>query len=294
MRSCKPEEEFFNGKCRKKCKPNQARNPETNRCKDITRLQLQQRRIDENARRQINLSLLHPNNQHDQHDVEEESAIQLLQEHNDDLVEENRELKINLNVLQDDNRRIQISLADIVDKLRICNSRPRNTNTNTDITGMSNFISERISKMNANDVIMAEEVNVGEYLKDDKDNIVFVIDGRFPTIINKQDMNLEDPTSLFYECIEANSAFSQDDNITGPKLFSLKKIGSIRGGLIWLEDVQKIKENTTKNAFVLEEVKRIETIVSMDVIENQNLVSGTHCQPGLNDTVYKLSFGIHM
>ena len=186
------------------------------------------------------------------------------------------------------------SLNDIVEKLRVCNSRPRNTNVNTDIPGMSSFISDQISKMSSHDVMINEEVNVGEFLNDDEDNIVFVIDGKFSTIINKQFINLEDPTSLFYECIEANSAFFQNNNITGPKLFLLKKIGGMQGGLVWLEDLEKIKKDSTKNAFVLEKVKRIETLVSMDVIDNQNLVSGTHCQPGLNDTVYKVSFGIHI
>ena len=199
-----------------------------------------------------------------------------------------------IETLKKENKVLTGSLNDIVEKLRICNSRPRNTSVNTDIPGMSSFISDQISKMSSHDVMINEEVNVGEFLNDDEDNIVFVIDGKFSTIINKQFINLEDPTSLFYECIEANSAFFQNNNITGPKLFLLKKIGGMQGGLVWLEDLEKIKKDSTKNAFVLEKVKRIETLVSMDVIDNQNLVGGTHCQPGLNDTVYKVSFGIHI
>ena len=192
--------------------------------------------------------------------------------------------------LKQENKVLTESLADIVEKLRVCNSRPRNTNT--DIPGMSSFISDQISKLSANDVLMAEEVNVGDFLNDDKDNIVFVIDGKFATIISKENLNLEDPTSLFYECTRVNS-FSRE-NTTGPKLFALRKIGGVHGGLVWLEDVKKIKEESTKNAFVLEKVKSIETIVSMDVLDNNRIVSGTHCQPGLNDTVYKVSFGIHI
>ena len=52
---------------------------------------------------------------------------------------------------------------------------------------------------------------------------------------------------IFYECIKVNS-FSRE-NTTGPKLFYLRKIGG--NGLVWLEDVKKIKEESTKNAFVL-------------------------------------------
>ena len=199
-----------------------------------------------------------------------------------------------LKVCKTEKENLAGSLTDIVEKLKVCNSRPRNTNVNKDIPSMNNFISDQISKMSSHDVMVNEEVNVGDFLNDDEDNIVFVIDGKFSTIINKQFINLEDPTSLFYECIEANSAFFQNNNITGPKLFLLKKIGGMQGGLVWLEDLEKIKEDSTKNAFVLEKVKRIETLVSMDVIDNQNLVGGTHCQPGLNDTVYKVSFGIHI
>ena len=199
---------------------------------------------------------------------------------------------IEKNTLTQEKNMLRESLTDIVERLRVCNSRPRNTNT--DNPGMNNFISDQISKMSSHDVMINEEVNVGDFLNDDEDNIVFVTDGKFSTIINKQFINLEDPTSLFYECIKANSAFFQNNNITGPKLFLLKKIGGTQGGLVWLEDLEKIKEDSTKNAFVLEKVKRIETLVSMDVIDNQNLVSGTHCQPGLNDTVYKVSFGIHI
>ena len=192
------------------------------------------------------------------------------------------------NTLTQEKNILTESLTDIVEKLRVCNSRPRNT----DITGMSSFISDQISKMSANDVLMAEEVNVGDFLSDDKDNIVFVIDGKFATIISKENLNLEDPTSLFYECIKVNS-FSRE-NTTGPKLFALRKIGGVHGGLVLLEDVQKIKKDSTKNAFVLEKVKRIETLISMDVLDNNRIIGGTHCQPGLNDTVYKVSFGIHI
>ena len=198
---------------------------------------------------------------------------------------------IEKNTLTQEKNMLTESLTDIVERLRVCNSRPRNTNT--DNPGMNNFISDQISKMSSHDVMVNEEVNVGDFLNDDEDNIVFVI-GKFSTIINKQFINLEDPTSLFYECIEANSSFVQNNNITGPKLFLLKKIGGMQGGLVWLEDLEKIKEDSTKNAFVLEKVKSIETLVSMDVIDNLSIVSGTHCQPGLNDTVYKVSFGIRI
>ena len=214
-------------------------------------------------------------------DIENKQIIESLKDDLEVCNTENNTLTQEKNILTG-------SLTDIVEKLRVCNSRPRNT----DITGMSSFISDQISKMSANDVLMAEEVNVGDFLSDDKDNIVFVIDGKFATIISKENLNLEDPTSLFYECIKVNS-FSRE-NTTGPKLFALRKIGGVHGGLVLLEDVQKIKKDSTKNAFVLEKVKRIETLISMDVLDNNRIIGGTHCQPGLNDTVYKVSFGIHI
>ena len=209
--------------------------------------------------------------------------------------EECKKIRDELKTFKQENKILRESLTDIVDKLKVCNSRSINTNVIRDIPGMSSFpdmsifISDKISKMRANDALMNEEVNVGDFLNDDKNNIVFVVDG-FATIISKENMNLEDPTSIFYECIRVNS-FSRE-NTTGPKLFALRKIGG--NGLVWLEDVKKIKEDSTKNAFVLEKVKSIETIVSMDVLDNNRIVSGTHCQPGLNDIVYKLSFGIHV
>ena len=216
-------------------------------------------------------------------DIENKQIIESLKDDLEVCNTENNTLTQEKNILTG-------SLTDIVEKLRVCNSRPRNTNT--DIPGMSSFISDQISKMSANDVLMDEEVNVGDFLSDDKDNIVFVIDGKFATIISKENLNLEDPTSLFYECIKVDS-FSRE-NTTGPKLFALRKIGGVHGGLVWLEDVQKIKKDSTKNAFVLEKVKRIETLISIDVLDNNRIIGGTHCQPGLNDTVYKVSFGIHI
>ena len=205
--------------------------------------------------------------------------------------EECKKIRDELKTFKQENKILRESLTDIVDKLKVCNSRSRNTNVNSmsSFPGVSSFISDKISKMRANDALMNEEVNVGDFLNDDKNNIVFVVDG-FATIISKENMNLEDPTSIFYECIRVNS-FSRE-NTTGPKLFALRKIGG--NGLVWLEDVKKIKEDSTKNAFVLEKVKSIETIVSMDVLDNNRIVSGTHCQPGLNDIVYKLSFGVHV
>ncbi len=161
-----------------------------------------------------------------------------------------------------------------------------------DATGRLNFLKTVIgnltSKIKTFDLIMAEEVLVGDYLKQDTNHVVFIVD----KLIYAVDKTSIDLRETFFECKEANGFLMQNSsNIVDTELINLRRIGG--NGFVLLSDISRSRI-IDSNVFILEKVKNIPTVVSKSVLKGGDVVSAMHCQPGFDDILYKISINIKL
>ena len=161
------------------------------------------------------------------------------------------------------------------------------TTLRKELNNTQDFAIDVIGNMTSFDLIEVRDVTVKDFLRESSDNVVFVRSSN-AFIVDRNDINFQ----VFYECKEANGFLNQTlENTIGPKLTHLKKIG-MHGGFI---SMSELKNNliSSNNVFVLREVKKIDSVVTEEVINGGDLVSAEHCNPK-NDIVYEISFSLKL
>jgi ankyrin repeat protein len=140
-------------------------------------------------------------------------------------------------------------------------------------------------------MILQEDVNIQEYLKENPHNVVFLIEGKHYLTskdVIKQQINV---TNVKYGCRRAGngSRFVMDENIISETPYlTLSTVVPLQI-LITLEDARKITHPLSANMFILKNTGlKLPAIISEEFIRGGNGVSADHCQPGKETDVYGL------
>lgn len=141
------------------------------------------------------------------------------------------------------------------------------------------------------DIMSGQEISVKKYLKEDPDNIVFILDGfyyysQFSGIEHLQN----DENVIKYPCFKVgNTIVPKRKNVDLERpIFPLKSIG-LHSGYILLGNVKWILANKHIRAYILTEKEKIPSVVSKQMMgPTPNAVSATHCQEGHSDTIYNI------
>jgi len=148
---------------------------------------------------------------------------------------------------------------------------------------LKSVIENVTSRLSTFDVIMAEEILVGEYLSQDPNHVVFLI-GKLAYGVDKTSIDMDD---TFHECKSANGHLMQSrENVIDTELVNLRKIGG--SGFVPLNEISRARR-LDSNLYVMEKVRDIPTVVSRNVLLGGSVVSAMHCQPGFDDILYKIS-----
>jgi len=138
-------------------------------------------------------------------------------------------------------------------------------------------------------MILQEDANIQEYLKENPLHVVFLIEGKYyltsKDVIKKQ----INTTNVKYGCRKAGngSRFVLDDNIISEiQYLTLSAVVPLQI-LITLEDAEKITSPLSANMFVLRNTGvKLPAIISEEFIRGGSGVSADHCQPGKATDVY--------
>ena len=140
-------------------------------------------------------------------------------------------------------------------------------------------------------MILQEDVNIQEYLKENPHNVVFLIEGKHyltsKDVIKKQ----INATNVKYGCRKAGngSRFVLDENIISETPYlTLSTVVPLQI-LITLEDARKLTHPLSANMFILKNTGlKLPAIISDEFIRGGSGVSADHCQPGKETDVYGL------
>ena len=122
-----------------------------------------------------------------------------------------------------------------------------------------------------------ETINIGDYIEEDKDNIVIVYNNNnyFMTTREIIQMQLDDAT--FYPCKEVDMMIPENIIMT-QRLYDLKKIGFPYGVFA---NINSLDENKGFQTFALVPLNRsYPSFVSKSVLDGGSYVSALHCQEG--------------
>lgn len=142
------------------------------------------------------------------------------------------------------------------------------------------------------DIIQLNEENIGQYLSDDRDNIVIFYKGTadaefLATCLTFTGLRkyLQDPKHGFYSCLPGNDyrtyIVNQPDFLKIPT--------QTQTIFIRYEDIKQ-KYIQRQNMIFLEYSERVERTITYEAIVTNNFVSSNHCQPGSLIDVYRIIF----
>jgi hypothetical protein len=123
-----------------------------------------------------------------------------------------------------------------------------------------------------------EDINVGEYIMEDKDNIVIVYDKNRYFFTTRETIMTQKEDATIYPCKVADTL--RVENIVRDKpLYDLKKIGFIAG---YPCNISKLFENPDNQLFALINTEeKYPSFVSDEILNRGgSFVSGLHCQAG--------------
>jgi surface protein len=155
------------------------------------------------------------------------------------------------------------------------------------------------------DYIEGEDINAIDYLKQDKNNIVFKCQTTCYGINKEVLLKAAKSTSnIFYGCSEPDSKSYPvlNDIALEEPFFKLNSIGVNIGGLLMMSELKNILINPSYNAFeIIEEpIHRYNETTSLYSITMDNRDEGnnewrrisntTHCAPGSSENVYGLKY----
>lgn len=288
----------------KPCKPGQERNPLTGRCKKIAR-----------TRKRVPVVSFVPPVPPQVKVSNDRSEINRLEK---ELGQVSRELRLSKTANEKTSRKLELCLGreeDLVNEnillsssleqasedLRKCKgkktffnffrnrttrSQGLNSPVNTAVQQQQiSFISNLVGEMSSTDLISLEDFKLGEYVKENKKHIAFIIDNNFKPMDKR---NIKFEGNQFYECKSPNGFIVQTmENTKGPRLIGLRKIGAF--GYIPEDDMKRIMDSPD-NVHILKSTKKGEAFVSKDVLDGGTVVSAAHCQAGASDNIYNLEF----
>ena len=141
------------------------------------------------------------------------------------------------------------------------------------------------------------EVNIRDFLKEDRDNIVFYRENEFfpfhrQDLVPMLDMKKAD-NSIVFICKETGHALSITREFLKDETpyFKLRTLG-MYGGYANASEIKAILEDVDKNqVFYIStsEEEKPPSVVSWDIyINGADATSGSHCQEGQTDTIYKI------
>lgn len=164
----------------------------------------------------------------------------------------------------------------------------------SDASDIISFLHEAIGKltgkMTSYDVLTGDDAIVKEFLRESPENNIVFVFGEVTLIIDKTRILTDD---TFYECKVDNGRWhpATDNVVDEAELIHVRKLGG--NGFIRLEDIENIMDSDN-NVFLMDEDRRISSVVSKSVYEGGNMVSAMHCQPGNEDTLYKMAASLRI
>ena len=143
-------------------------------------------------------------------------------------------------------------------------------------------------------------VNVGEYIKEDKDNVVFYFINKFYTLTRdrlKVMIDLSDKekketnNSIVFICKEAGEKLHITKDLLKDELpyFKLKSIGLY--GIVPAGQIKSIIDSEQQYFLISDTGLKAPSVVSYPIyaVPGANIVSGSHCQEGQSEVIYKVN-----
>jgi hypothetical protein len=148
------------------------------------------------------------------------------------------------------------------------------------------------------DLINLETISAEDYLKQDKNNIIFVVGG-VSMGFNKKEIKRDviDAGDFFYECKKALKLRVGQDDITGSKLALLRGQGNY---FVKLGQMSKLLRFKKDKVYRLVQDRKLKNITHIDAVDVENggminwkgqpirLVSSWHCQDGTEAMLYNI------
>ena len=146
------------------------------------------------------------------------------------------------------------------------------------------------------DPILMESVQFCDYVKDDKDNLLFIFNKQVGFIEKSRikdfiSQNTLDKNKIIYQCKKTDQAFQpRDENIVGGPALNMDIIG-LFGVMVPLSYLDEVV-NGKHQIFVIESTNANKTmpIASLNTRLGGNVVSANHCQAEVAIQVSKLSY----
>ena len=146
------------------------------------------------------------------------------------------------------------------------------------------------------DPILQENVQLCDYVKEDKENLLFIFNGQVamiekPRIKDFISQDTLDKNKIIYQCKKTDQAFQpRDENIVGGPALNMDIIG-LFGVMVPLSYLDEVV-NGKYQIFVIESTNANKTmpIASLNTRLGGNVVSSNHCQAEVAIQVSKLSY----
>ena len=146
------------------------------------------------------------------------------------------------------------------------------------------------------DPILQENVQLCDYVKEDKENLLFIFNGQVAMIEKSRikdfiSQDTLDKNKIIYQCKKIDQAFQpRDENIVGGPALNMDIIG-LFGVMVPLSYLDEVV-NGKHQIFVIESTNANKTmpIASLNTRLGGNVVSSNHCQAEVAIQVSKLSY----
>lgn len=146
------------------------------------------------------------------------------------------------------------------------------------------------------DPILQENVQLCDYVKEDKENLLFIFNGQVAMIDKSRikdfiSQDTLDKNKIIYQCKKTDQAFQpRDENIVGGPALNMDIIG-LFGVMVPLSYLDEVV-NGKHQIFVIESTSANKTmpIASLNTRLGGNVVSANHCQAEVAIQVSKLSY----
>jgi ankyrin repeat protein len=146
------------------------------------------------------------------------------------------------------------------------------------------------------DPILQENVQLCDYVKEDKENLLFIFNGQVAMIEKSRikdfiSQDTLDKNKIIYQCKKIDQAFQpRDENIVGGPALNMDIIG-LFGVMVPLSYLDEVV-NGKHQIFVIESTNANKTmpIASLNTRLGGNVVSSNHCQAEVAIQISKLSY----